>query len=35
MEGLIINYRRGRHTQKPNQMIIKINGVDSIKEAQN
>ena len=22
MEGIIVNYRRGRHTQKTNQMIV-------------
>ncbi|MBR9681591.1 MAG: 50S ribosomal protein L35ae [Candidatus Altiarchaeota archaeon] len=26
MKGLIINYRRGRHTQNPYQMILKFEG---------
>lgn len=29
MQGIIANFRMGRHTQKPNQMIIKPGGVDS------
>ena len=31
MEGIIINYRRGRKTQTTNQMIISIPGVDKEK----
>ncbi len=31
MEGLIINYRRGRRTQKPNQMIVVVPLVDKAK----
>ncbi len=27
MQGLIVSYRRGRHTQNNNQMIIKVDGV--------
>ena len=30
-EGLIINYRRGRKTQKTNQMIVVVPGVDKDK----
>ena len=30
MKGIIVNYRRGRHTQNPRQMIIKIEGIDEI-----
>ena len=30
-EGIIINYRRGRKTQKTNQMIIEFDGVDKEK----
>ncbi len=29
MEGLITNFRGGRHTKSENQMIIKINGYDN------
>lgn len=28
MEGIIVNYRRGRKTQTTNQMIVQIEGVD-------
>lgn len=31
MEGIIINYRRGRKTQTTNQMIVMIPGVDKKK----
>lgn len=31
MEGIIINYRRGRKTQTTNQMIVLIPGVDKKK----
>ncbi len=29
MEGVIVNFRRGMHTQRTNQMIVKIEGIDS------
>ena len=29
MEATIVNYRSGRHTQKDNQMVIVVEGVDS------
>jgi large subunit ribosomal protein L35Ae len=29
MEGVITNFRRGRHTQHTNQMIVEVQGVDS------
>lgn len=29
MEGLILNFRGGRHTQKNDEMIIKVSGIDS------
>ena len=29
MEGIIVNYRMGRHTQTGNQMVIKVKGVAS------
>ena len=31
MEGVIVNFRRGRHTQKDNQMIIIVSGYDKEK----
>ena len=31
MEGIIINYRRGRKTQTTNQMIVQVPGVDKEK----
>lgn len=34
VEGLIINYRRGRKTQTTNQMIIVVPGVDSKEKAE-
>ena len=34
MEGLIINFRGGRHTQKNNEMVIKVSGVGSKAEAE-
>ena len=34
MNALIINYRRGRKTQKTNQMIIEIEKVKSKEEAE-
>jgi len=33
MEGTIINFRRGRHTQVTNQMIITVKGVDKKEKA--
>jgi len=33
MEATILNFRRGRHVQHPNQVILKIDGITSIKEA--
>ena len=34
MKGVIVNYRRGRHTQNPYQMIVKVEGVDSKEDAE-
>lgn len=31
MEGIIINYRRGRRTQTMNQMVVVVPGVDKEK----
>lgn len=33
MKGIIVNYRRGRHTQHPRQYIIEVEGIDSKQEA--
>ncbi len=33
MKGLIVSFRRGRHNQTNNQMIIKIEGVKDKKKA--
>ena len=33
MKGIIINYRMGRHTQNPHQMIIKVKDVNSKDDA--
>ena len=33
MEGVIVNYKQGRHTQTTNQMIIKVASVDSKEKA--
>ncbi len=33
MEGLISNFRRGRHLQTTNQMIILIKGIDKKEKA--
>ena len=33
MEGVIVSFRRGKHVQHNNQMIVKINGVDKKEKA--
>jgi large subunit ribosomal protein L35Ae len=33
MEGLIMNFRQGRHNQKTNQMILKLPGVETREKA--
>jgi large subunit ribosomal protein L35Ae len=33
MEALIMNFRQGRHNQKPNQMILKVPGVETKEKA--
>ena len=33
MEGVIINYRSGRHNQNNNQMIIQVNNIDKAEKA--
>ena len=34
MEGIIVNFRRGRHTQYTNQMIVEVKDVDKKEKAQ-
>ena len=34
MEGIITSYRRGRTTQKDNQMVIVVNDIDSKEKAE-
>lgn len=34
MEGVIVNFRRGRKTQTDNQMIVKVRGIDDKKKAE-
>jgi large subunit ribosomal protein L35Ae len=33
MEGTIVNYRGSHKTQHPNQMIIKVNGIETKEKA--
>ena len=33
MKGVIVNYRGSHKTQHPNQMIVKVDGVDSKEKA--
>lgn len=33
MEAVIVNFRRGRETQTDNQMVLKVEGVDSREKA--
>jgi len=33
MEGIVVNYRRGRRTQKMNQMVVLVAGVESKEKA--
>ncbi len=34
MEGTVVNYRQGRHTQDTSQMIIKVSGVEKKADAE-
>jgi large subunit ribosomal protein L35Ae len=34
MEGLILNFRRNRHSTYPNHMIISVEGVDNREKAE-
>lgn len=29
MKGIIVSFRRGRHVTSPNQMLVKVLGIDS------
>ncbi len=33
MQGIILSYRRGRHTQNVNQMLVELDNVDSKEKA--
>ena len=33
MQGIILSYRRGRHTQNVNQMLVELENVDSKEKA--
>ncbi|MHA1859918.1 MAG: 50S ribosomal protein L35ae, partial [Candidatus Asgardarchaeia archaeon] len=33
MEGTILSYRRGKHTQNVNQVLVGIEGIDSREKA--
>jgi len=34
MKGIILSYRRGKHTQNVNQMLVELEGVDSKEKAE-
>ncbi len=34
MKGKILSYRRGRHTQNVNQMLVEVEGLDSKEKAE-
>ncbi len=34
MKGIILSYRRGKHTQNVNQMLVEVEGVDSKEKAE-
>jgi large subunit ribosomal protein L35Ae len=34
MKGKILSYRRGKHTQNVNQMLVEVEGVDSKEKAE-
>ena len=33
MKGLIVSYRRGRHRQTPNQVLVKVKGITDVSKA--
>ncbi|MBS3119732.1 50S ribosomal protein L35ae [Candidatus Woesearchaeota archaeon] len=34
VDGKITSYRRGKHTQYTNQMVLQVRGIDSLEKAQ-
>ncbi|MBN1503343.1 50S ribosomal protein L35ae [Candidatus Woesearchaeota archaeon] len=34
MEGVIVNFRRGKRTQKTNQMVVKVEDINSKEKAE-
>lgn len=34
MKGIILSYRRGKHTQNVNQMLVELDGVDDREKAE-
>lgn len=34
MKGVILSYRRGKHTQNVNQMLVELEGVDNKEKAE-
>lgn len=34
MKGKVLNYRRGRHTQNVNQVLVKVDGVETKEDAE-
>ena len=34
MKGIILSYRRGKHTQNVNQMLVEVEGVDDKEKAE-
>jgi large subunit ribosomal protein L35Ae len=33
MEGVLVNFRLGKHTKKNNQMVLQVEGIDSKEKA--
>jgi large subunit ribosomal protein L35Ae len=33
MEGILVNFRLGKHTKSPNQMVLMVEGIDSKEKA--
>ena len=34
MNGIILSYRRGKHTQNVNQMLVEVEGIDNKEKAE-
>jgi len=34
MKGIILSYRRGRHSQDVNQMLVEVDGIDNKEKAE-